>query len=114
MPTITIKQIDNTSAAALRQLKNVFLIGPKGTPDTSVGTEVESDSNKVYYFTSGANFKRTIGKCDSAPEYSFGEYKCKSYGNQMAAELLALGYGVYYYCIEAQTDFTTIVGKTDG
>lgn len=99
MPTITIKQFDNTSAGVLRQPKNVFLMGPSGTSSDDALT---ADSNGVYYFTSKTDFQKTIGKCEPA-EYKYNkdgtDYACKSYGNQMAAELLTLGYNVYYYSI---------------
>lgn len=108
MPTITITQVDKTSAGVLRQPKNVFLMGPGGT--ASLGA-LTPDSNHVYYFTSAVDFDNTIGKrepleCtytyEDEKEGTSTTYKCKSYGNQMAAELLTLGYNVYYYNITTE------------
>lgn len=108
MPTITIKQINNTSAGVLRQPKNVFLMGQKASSTASgtTSTTITADSNGVYYFTSAVDFNNTIGKCepiDCTYTNEQGESTiCKSYGNQMAAELLNLGYNIYYYPIGSQ------------
>lgn len=117
MPTITITQVDKTSAGVLRQPKNVFLMGPGGT--ASLGA-LTPDSNHVYYFTSAVDFDNTIGKCEPL-EYKYTNedtsttYKCKSYGNQMAAELLTLGYNVYYYNINPKsTEPVTVADETAG
>lgn len=116
MPTITIRQFDNTSAGVLRQPKNVFLIGP-GTPDNN--SEIKPDINGVYYFTSAKDFNDTLGVRNPA-EYksvsTLANADCKSYSNQMAAELLSLGYNVYYFLIDdpknTDTAFTKIAKGT--
>lgn len=111
MPTITIKQFDNTSAGVLRQPKNVFLIGP-GTPNSN--SEIKADTNGVYYFTSYSDFNNTLDVrtpegCKSVSTLKKDD--CKSYGNQIAAELLNLGYNVYYYLL-TDDNFTAVISGT--
>lgn len=117
MPTITIKQFDNTSAGVLRQPKNVFLIGPGTSP--SENSEIKADINGVYYFTSAADFINTIEVSEPAvyagykPISKLEDSDCKSYGNQMAVELLNLGYNIYYYLLTDKNSTAIANGTKD-
>ena len=62
---------------------------------------VAPDEYNVYEFTSSADFEETIGLCAPKHVYNNGDSVMYHYGNQMAYELLKLGYTVIYKPINA-------------
>lgn len=101
MPKILINEKDNTSPGAPGSYANYSVL-ITGFADASITNEkVQPDSNGVYEFSSAQDFKDTIGLV--APGYSAtAESSTESsntlyhYGNQMAYELLKMGYHVIY------------------
>lgn len=97
MPKILINEKDLTSPGTPADYSNfaVLLTGFSGTPGKA---SVEADANGVYEFTSKQDFIETIGTC--APEITVqGDDSAETvyhYGNQMAYELLGMGYKVIY------------------
>lgn len=67
---------------------------------------VSPDDNGVYEFTSPEDFKETIGLCSPRRELAGGDKVMYHYGNQMAYELLKLGYTVIYLPITSASDLT--------
>ena len=104
MPKILINEIDKTSAGDPGSYSNytVLVAGFTGVADAAKGNIVEPDSNGVYEFSSAGDFEATIGlddpkhKCNY--EYTDTEHTVivQHYGNQMAYELLKLGYPIIY------------------
>ena len=105
MPKILIKEIDRTSPGAMGDYSNyaVLLVGFQGTP-SSTAQLVECDTNGVYEFTSAEDFKNTIGLY--APKITKNGNTLYHYGNQMAYELLNLGYKVLFKPITSIVEIT--------
>ena len=133
MPRININEKDYTSPGASLDYANyaVLLVGLEGDTKNSgrlakerneeveyidedgknktitvsvYNRPVKPDENGVYEFTSSQDFKETIGL--RAPERDTGadDESIYHYGNQMAYELLKLGYTVIYKPIKSETD----------
>lgn len=101
MPKILINERDNTSPGTPASYANyaVLITGFSGRKPDLVNDAVLADSNGVYEFSSAQAFKDTIGlvapkKTTQASEY--GSVDNYHYGNQMAYELLNLGYSIVY------------------
>ena len=106
MPKILINENDYSNPGAANSYSNyaVLVAGFMGDGD---GKKVAPDSNGVYEFSSYQDFVDTIGLV--APEYTYdedGEHPLTvyHYGNQMAYELLKLGYPVIYLPIDPEGD----------
>jgi hypothetical protein len=101
MPKIFINEKDNTSAGASGSYAN-FAVLVAGFADTSKTAsdddKVKPDANGVYEFTSYDDFEKIIGLCK--PAIASGKTTNWHYGNQMAYELLKLGYPVIYKRID--------------
>ena len=101
MPKILINEIDNTMPGATNRYSNytVLVAGFMGDGD---GKKITPDSNGIYTFSSAQDFVDTIGLV--APEYVYRDSEhtltVHHYGNQMAHELLSLGYPVIYLPID--------------
>lgn len=139
MPRIFINEIDNTSPGVPPSYSNysVLITGftgrtllttayveeyNKNEPDKSKhlsADKIQPDANGVYEFTTSQDFKNTIGqrlplvssndfKEDDAEE---PEIKLYHYGNQMAYELLELGYSIIYRPL---TKFEEVADSTTG
>lgn len=121
MPKILINEIDNTKPGAPDSYSNysVLVAGFIGnTADNSDDTtdKVLPDSNGIYEFTSYQKFKKTIGLTEPkqtitiAAKEHLGIEESKTtvyhYGNQMAYELLKMGYTVIYAPISSISDLT--------
>lgn len=107
MPKILINEIDNTLPGTPDSYSN-YAVLLAGFSDTTK----EVAPRSVYEFTSAQTFKNTIGLC--APKKSVtmsGSGSVQTiyhYGNQMAYELLNLGYKVIYKTIETIDDLTDV------
>jgi hypothetical protein len=107
MPRILIKEYDETSPGTPSSYSNysVLLTGFSGRKATD-NDRVKPDSNGVYEFSSVQTFEDVIGlvspKLYNAEESSdYEQNECiYHYGNQMAYELLKLGYSIIYKPIE--------------
>lgn len=107
MPKILIKETDLTSPGTPGSYANysVLIAGPM-TRQATNSDPVLADTNGVYEFTSADDFKNTIGLVNPKVEIEGnitvdGQTKTDKaityhYGNQMAYELLGLGYPVIY------------------
>ena len=103
MPKILINEIDNTSSGTPGRYGNyaVLIAGYTGTPTAEESKRQKPDENGVYEFSSAQAFKDTIGvRSDVARRNAAGEAVEYHYGNQMAYELLNLGYDVIYKTID--------------
>lgn len=93
MPKILINEKDKTSPGTPASYANysVLITGFSGkTPDANL-----ADSNGVYEFSSAQDFKDVIGL--KAPKISRQDkVTIYHYGNQMAYELLNMGYSIIY------------------
>lgn len=115
MPKILINEKDRTSPGTPDSYAN-FAVVVAGLAKTKLTTEEEEaglsikawednraaakDSNGVYEFSSAEAFKNTIGLV--APEaFVSDDVTNYHYGNQMAYELLNMGYTVLYKVVEA-------------
>jgi hypothetical protein len=100
MPKILIKEIDRTNPGAPGGYENysVLLAGFMGKGD---GKKVQPDTNGVYEFSSAQDFKDTIGLV--APDYEQDGFSICHYGNQMAYELLNMGYPIIYLPVTPET-----------
>jgi hypothetical protein len=116
MPKILIKETDLTSPGTPDGYANysVLVVGFAGDDGDYLSEKptVAADSNGVYEFTSANDFKKTIGL--KAPAVSLQHDGVTAtvyhYGNQMAYELLKMGYTVIYKVIldtEQLTDEAT-------
>ena len=102
MPRILINERDYTNPGTAGSYANyaVLITGFAGTPSTDAdATIIKPDSNGVYEFTSAKAFSDTIGL--AAPDIS--DTICH-YGNQMAFELLNMGYTVIFKTIDNVAD----------
>lgn len=122
MPKILINEVDRTSPGTPGSYSNytVLITGFMGreaiTPQkaaeilsgdaksTIKADAIQPDTNGVYEFNSAEDFKQTIGLC--APKLENNLYH---YGNQMAYELLNMGYPIIYVPLKRE-----IVTKTSG
>lgn len=101
MPRININEKDNTSPGTPGSYANysVLIAGfTKYSAAELAAKEIQPDDNGVYEFTSADDFMDTIGAV--APKIkpaggNFGDVP-DHYGNQMAYELLKMGYPVIY------------------
>lgn len=94
MPKIHIKEYDKTTSGTPGDYSNhnVLIAGFKGKPTAST---VKPDSNGVYEFSSADDFEKNIGL--RAPKITGGAAgDFYHYGNQMAYELLNMGYQIIY------------------
>lgn len=95
MPKILIKEDDLTLPGTPDSYSNykVLITGVKTTTDST--GKIKPDSNGVYEFSSYQDFKNTIGLAgpELTSEFDQGLYHC---GNQMAYELLKMGYSIIY------------------
>lgn len=101
MPRILINERDKTSPGTPDSYANyaVLLVGFKNSAITD--GEIEPDSNGVYEFNSKSDFKSTIGLVSSIDNNGN-----RHLGNQMAYELLNLGYTVLYKPISDVMELT--------
>lgn len=116
MPKILINEKDRTSPGTPDSYANfaVLITGFMGTK-TESGKTIEADANGVYEFRSADdfgnpadNFGKTIGL--AAPEQTdANSITTYHYGNQMAYELLKMGYSVIYKPI---TDIKEMANST--
>jgi hypothetical protein len=134
MPRININEKDYTSPGASLDYANyaVLIAGFEGAEpaegelehplslrlaehkptETAEGTKpvyyrpVKPDSNGVYEFISANDFEETIGLCAPRHELDGGNKIMYHYGNQMAYELLKLGYTVVYKPIKSVDELT--------
>ena len=109
MPKILINEKDRTSPGTPDGYNNfaVLIAGFKGMASTEPGANIiQPDANEVYEFTSAQDFKDTIGlKAPSMKvETAEGAATYCHYGNQMAYELLNMGYSIVYKPIEEITE----------
>ena len=106
MPKILINEKDYSNPGIVNSYSNytVLVAGFMGDGD---GKTVMPDSNGVYEFTSYQDFIDTIGLVDPAyvyeDEYGTPALTVYHYGNQMAYELLKLGYPIIYLPIDPET-----------
>lgn len=110
MPKILIKETDNTSAGTPGSYSNysVLIVGFRGETREG-GKVIIADSNEVYTFTEASDFATTIGLATPEREEEqdlAGLVKTFHYGNQMAYELLQLGYPIIYKVIESIDELT--------
>lgn len=114
MPKILIKESDFTNPGAPADYGNFTVLITGFTGETDVVDQddiLEPDHNGVYEFYSTTTFKATVGRC--GPKQSFSVSKGEAsvdktfnhYGNQMAYELLDLGYPVLYKVIDKDNLF---------
>jgi hypothetical protein len=113
MPKILINEKDRTSPGTPASYANftVLVAGLAKTDltddevdagvtlkDYAKKREAAVDSNGVYEFSSAEAFKNTIGLVppEAIVDYNDSETKIYHYGNQMAYELLTMGYNVIY------------------
>lgn len=97
MPKILINEKDRTSPGTPSSYSNYAVLIP-GFRGTATNASVEPDTNGVYEFNSAQAFKDTIGLVapEITQETDSGTVTVYHYGNQMAYELLKLGYPVIY------------------
>lgn len=106
MPKILINEIDKTSAGNPGSYSNyaVLIAGFTGIANNAKGNTIKPDSNGVYEFSSAGDFEATIGLVQ--PGYVYKDEKhtltVYHYGNQMAYELLKLGYPIIYLPIDSE------------
>ena len=100
MPKILINEIDGTSPGTPGQYSNyaVLITGftKRDSTEDRSSDKIQPDSNGVYEFSSSTDFEKIIGIASSKIETSGGASADYHYGNQMAYELLKLGYPVIY------------------
>ena len=99
MPKILINERDRTSPGTADSYANfsVLIVGFAGrTPDEK--DEIQPDSNGVYEFSTAQAFADTIGLVAPrfAKETGNGQKVVYHYGNQMAYELLNMGYSIVF------------------
>lgn len=107
MPRILIHENDKTSPGVSSSYSN-YAVLVAGFVGEGIAPTVEADSNNVYEFNSAQDFKDTIGLVAPRIEANSddGSKTIYHYGNQMAYELLNMGYSVIYKPIENIQDLT--------
>ena len=115
MPKILINEIDQTFPGTPGAYSN-FAVLITGFEKGIKNPTVKPDSNNVYEFTSTQAFVDTIGCLPPKMEKTTGNGSItfKHYGNQMAYELLKLGYPVIYKSLgNLAEDYTTTKDVVD-
>ena len=106
MPKILINEKDKTSPGTPGSYSNyaVLIAGFRGE---ATKPTVKAESNGVYEFSSAQDFEDTIGlAAPQVPEEKTDGATVYHYGNQMAYELLNLGYSVIYRPINSINELT--------
>ena len=109
MPKIHIRETDKTSSSTSGRYSNyaVLITGFRGTSSTT-SKLISPDTNGVYEFVSADDFDKTIGLRGPEVKVKYesygGERTEYHYGNQMAYELLKLGYPVLFKPINTIMD----------
>jgi len=101
MPKILINEKDYTNPGVTGQYANyaVLIAGFRNNANVQGTTKVQPDSYGVYELSSKQDFDAAIGK--DAPEHKMDDGTIVyHYGNQMAYELLNLGYPIVFKPIE--------------
>ena len=110
MPKILINEKDNTSPGTPGSYNNysVLIAGFAANTADLASKEIQPDSNGVYEFSSYQKFEDTIGLVAPETEQDINGNKVKTihYGNQMAYELLKLGYPVIYKVLTEISELT--------
>ena len=108
MPKILINEKDRTSPGNASSYSNytVLIPGFRGIATATEKTRVEPDTNGVYEFNSAKKFEETIGLIapDQEIQTTDGTTTVYHYGNQMAYELLNMGYKILYKPIQAVSE----------
>ena len=116
MPKILINEKDRTSPGSPASYANysVLITGfGNGTgQDSQSDLFVEPDANGIYEFSSADAFEKTIGlvpveQSRQGGAGASGLITINHYGNQMAYELLKMGYSVIYKVITLDNIFST-------
>ena len=107
MPKILIKEFDGTAAGTSINYANYAVAIAGFTSKTpSDSDKIRADANGIYEFSSAGDFESIIGLV--APEKTLtsgaGDKTIYHYGNQMAYELLKLGYSIVYKPITSIND----------
>jgi hypothetical protein len=116
MPKILINEKDRTSPGAPGGYANfsVLLAGFEAPATGDMGAKREKlrDSNGVYEFSSAEAFKETIGLVAPEAEIDIDNdvLKVYHYGNQMAYELLNMGYSIIYKVVNKNN--LDVLGET--
>lgn len=105
MPKILINEEDFTTPGTPDGYANYTVLIP-GFMGDGDGTTVKPDANGVYEFHSYQDFEDTIGRVE--PHYEADNTNISHYGNQMAYELLKLGYPVLYLPINKNNLVATL------
>jgi hypothetical protein len=113
MPKILINEKDRTSPGASNAYANytVLIAGFEGEAKNPT---VEADANGVYHFSNAQDFKDTIGLRAPKMTPAEGEQSKATfyhYGNQMAYELLNLGYSIVFKPIKSLEDILDANGN---
>jgi hypothetical protein len=98
MPRILINEKDNTSAGNSGSYANYSVL-ITGFASSALNTD-RADHNGVYEFSSAKDFMNTIGLVAPEIGLSDGISVIYHYGNQMAYELLRLGYKIIYKVLD--------------
>ena len=98
MPKILINEKDRTSPGTPGGYSNysVLLVGFADSTKEKPVDAKKPDSNGVYEFSSAQSFKDTIGLMEPRQTAASTGTTIYHYGNQMAYELLNMGYSIIY------------------
>lgn len=99
---VTTKEADSFNTANAEKIK-------LGTENAMVADAIQADANGVYEFSSAQAFKDTIGLVAPKQETK-NEHTIYHYGNQMAYELLNMGYSIVY--LPLSPDHGSLAGVT--
>ena len=104
MPRILINEVDRSSAGAANNYANYAVLVAGFMGEGKGSKKIMPDSNGVYEFNSYQDFEDTIGLVKPEYVYTDGEHSVtvQHYGNQMAYQLLRLGYPVIYLPIDPE------------
>lgn len=108
MPKILINEKDRTSPGTPNNYSNYAVLIPGFAGDASAPT-IEADSNGIYEFSTAETFKDTIGLVSPKIKRQVNDSVVEfyHYGNQMAYELLNMGYSVVYKVINDVTELAS-------